>query len=61
MKFEEETRLRREIEIDMNNTIINAPVKDKPRLIKASDKWIKSGRPVNQKTIQKFKEGLLND
>ena len=61
MKFEEETRLRREIEIDMNNTIINAPVKDKPRLIKARDKWIKSGRPVNQKTIKKFKEGLLND
>ena len=55
-----ETMLRNEIEADMNNTIRSCHLTDKNAARKAKDKWIKAGRPINERTLEAFKKGLEN-
>ena len=59
-----ETVLRNEIEADMDNTIgdcfLNKDMKGRNAARKAKDKWIKAGRPVNERTLEAFKKGLEN-
>ena len=56
--------LRNEIEADMNNTIetcfLNKDMIGKVAARKAKDKWIKAGRPINERTLEAFKKGLEN-
>ena len=56
--------LRSEIEADMNKTIetcfLNKDMQGRIAARKAKDKWIKSGRPINERTLEAFKKGLEN-
>ena len=56
--------LRNEIEADMNKTIetcfLNKDMQGRKAARKAKDKWIKAGRPINERTLEAFKKGLEN-
>lgn len=56
--------LRSEIEADMNKTIetcsLNKDMQGRNAARKAKDKWIKAGRPINERTLEAFKKGLEN-
>ena len=54
------TMLRNEIEADMDKTIRDCHLTDKNAARKAKDKWIKAGRPINERTLEAFKKGLEN-
>ena len=52
--------LRNEIEADMDKTIRDCCLTEKSAARKAKDKWIKAGRPINERTVEAFKKGLEN-
>jgi len=56
-----ETKFRSEIEADMDKTIQDCPAHQKSAARKAKDKWIKMGRPVNQKTLEAYRKGIENE
>jgi hypothetical protein len=56
-----ETKLRNAIEKDMDATIKDSPIHLKSAARKAKDKWIKMGRPVNQKTLEAYRKGIENE